>query len=137
MEPCSSPQNASCTSLRFYYDTTTNCSDTSAWTVNVSATNSCQPTPKLIGGGTAQSSQLIGNAASYVTGTCVASQNTPTFSTPNWNTDVLGCGSAPTPRNAFGAWASAGSHRILRCKVATQISLKQNRDAKTFPSVSF
>lgn len=97
------PQGASCPSLSFYYDTTTDCSSSSAWTVTVTSTGTCQPTPTLVGGSTARSSQLIPPATKYVSGSCVGSQPTPTFSTPSWNTDVLGCGSAATSGGGCGA----------------------------------
>lgn len=109
-----SPQNSTCTALQFYFDTTTTCSASTAWFVDVQPDGTCTPEFLLQSGGTsggsARSSQLVPPSLhkpsaipSYASGTCVANQTTPTFPTPTWGTDVLACGAAATSGGGCGA----------------------------------
>jgi hypothetical protein len=98
------PQNASCSDLTFWFDTTTGCSSSSAWLAIARVGGSCSPLFLGHGkpdGGTARSSQL--KPGNYVTGTCVANQTTPQFTNPSWGTDVLACGGGTTSGGGCGA----------------------------------
>jgi hypothetical protein len=106
-----SPQNAQCIPLQFWYDTTTTCSSSTAWWVDVDPSGTCIPL-FLGGSSTARSSQLVPPAShdpepitSYASGNCVPNQAAPQFPGASWATDVLACGASATPGGGCGAGA--------------------------------
>jgi hypothetical protein len=93
---CTPSSDAACSALTFWYDTTTTCSSSTAWTVNVTPDGQCHAVTLGQANPSARSSQLIPPVSSYISGSCVGSQPPPKFPAASWSTDVRGCGGLTT-----------------------------------------
>jgi hypothetical protein len=93
---CTPDSSAACSPLSFFYDTSAGCTDTTAWTVTVTDSGTCQQVALGAAHPSAHSSQLDAAPSTFVSGSCTGSQATPVFPNASWAQDVRFCGSPAT-----------------------------------------